>query len=253
MEATLIPRAVPRRGPILAQSGGSLGGGETLWADRWALELTGRSSPRVLFVPTASGDSEGYIAGFARAYGALGARVDTLRLGRRSEAARWADQIGAADLFYVGGGNTLRLLMLWRRRGIDRLLTEAWARGAVLTGLSAGAICWHRAGHSDSRASAPGGFIRVRALGLVPGVYAPHVDSEDRLPSLEAFALRSGEVVLGADDGAAIYYPAEGPAEVRAADPRARVRVLRPSGRGRDRRLEVEAFGSGQRLPSIET
>ncbi len=90
--------------------------------------------------------------------------------------------IAAADIVYVGGGNTLRMMKLWRRRGVDRMLMKAAADGTVLAGVSAGAICWCTAGVSDSRSfNAHDGtwpYIAVRGLGLINVLLSPHHDGD---------------------------------------------------------------------------
>ena len=139
---------------IIAIGGGSLKKKETFAIDKYIVKLTGKRSPRALFIPTASIDPEDYCEVFDHIYGdLLRCRTDHLLLYRKpSDRAAAARKIKTADLIYVGGGNTLRMMKLWRRLGIDKLLINAWQQGTVLAGLSAGAICWHEWGHSDSRA-----------------------------------------------------------------------------------------------------
>jgi dipeptidase E len=98
------------------------------------------------------------------------------------------EKILSADIIYVGGGNTLKMMMLWRKLGVDTYLKQAHINGVVLSGLSAGAICWFRHGESDSRKfnnpNAP--YIRVRGLGLVKMLLCPHYDAEsERQTDLE--------------------------------------------------------------------
>ena len=168
---------------IVAIGGGHLKKRETLPIDRFVVELTGRRRPRAVFIPTASGDAEEYCHVFDRIYGErLGCRTDWLRLLASPEDRETAEEkIEAADLVYVGGGNTLRMMKLWRRLGVDRMLESAGNRGTVLAGLSAGAICWHDYGHSDSRSfsgKSSWSYIRVRGLGFRPVIFCPHLDAE---------------------------------------------------------------------------
>lgn len=89
----------------------------------------------------------------------------------------------SADILYVGGGNTLAMMRLWRRLGVDRLLRAAYEQGIVLAGISAGAICWFDAGHSDSMSfydPRNWEYIRVKGLGLVRGIHCPHYDGRTR-------------------------------------------------------------------------
>ncbi len=139
--------------------------------------------PRLLFVPTASGDDHLYCNTIYNLYELrLGCQFDHLRL----LAERLTDQeirqkISWADIIYVGGGNTYRMMRAWRRRGVGQLLIAAYNSGTVMCGLSAGAICWFDSGVSDSRKeSNPTDWkpILVKGLGLIPAVCCPHYDSE---------------------------------------------------------------------------
>ena len=195
---------------IVAIGGGELKDRKTLEFDRFIVGLTGIRRPRALFIPTASGDSPSYCETFDRIYGRLlGCRIDSLRLvAHPVERAKAGEKILRADLIYVGGGNTLRMMRLWRKLGIDRLLKKAGANGSILSGLSAGAICWYEWGHSDSRAySGKSGwsFIRVRGLGLIPGIFCPHLDSEHRHRPLCQMVLQTRTCATACDDLAAVH------------------------------------------------
>lgn len=198
-------------GKIIAIGGGELRDGETRAIDMRIVELTGKLRPQALFIPTASSDAVEYYETFRTQFGQkLGCKTDALYLLRERPGLHLiADKIRSADLIYVGGGNTLRMMKLWRRLGVDDLLRQAYADGTVLSGLSAGAICWFAGGHSDSRAfsAEPGtawNYIRVRGLGLVDALYCPHVDGENRLPNLQQFMTKYAEVAIGCDDCCAV-------------------------------------------------
>jgi dipeptidase E len=86
-------------------------------------------------------------------------------------------RIFSADIIYVGGGNTLAMMRVWRRLGVDRLLRAAYEKGIVLSGISAGAICWFDSGHSDSMSfydPKNWNYINVKGLGLLRGIHCPH-------------------------------------------------------------------------------
>ena len=198
----------------------AIGGGEialpssdvdTADLDAEVVRLAGKRRPRLVFLPTASGDDPGYVAIIEEYYGRrLGCRVEPLMLLDRSRNTSEIERmIAAADIVYVGGGNTLRMMKLWRRRGVDRLLTEAAADGTVLAGISAGAICWCAAGVSDSRSftarddSWP--YIAVRGLGLVDVLLAPHHDADGRRQAaLERLVGIRRLVGIGLDDCTAL-------------------------------------------------
>jgi dipeptidase E len=92
-------------------------------------------------------------------------------------------KIASADVIYVGGGNTLQMMRVWRRLGVDRLLISAYENGTVLSGISAGAICWFDSGHSDSMSfynPRKWKYINVKGLGLLRGIHCPHYNSMTR-------------------------------------------------------------------------
>ncbi|MFQ5621295.1 MAG: Type 1 glutamine amidotransferase-like domain-containing protein, partial [Candidatus Nanoarchaeia archaeon] len=109
-------------GKIVAIGGGEIKNFETLSIDRAITKLTGKKKPKALFIPTASGDAEGYWQTFQKVYGKrLGCRTDKLFLLREKPTNKEiTKKIKWADLIYVGGGNTLRMLKIWRRKGVDK-------------------------------------------------------------------------------------------------------------------------------------
>lgn len=197
-------------GTIVAIGGGDLGNLETLDIDRRIVELTGKRKPRALFIPTASGDSEGYWEAFNRVYNQeLGCGTDVLYLlASRPSQVEIEDRIASCDLVYVGGGNTMRMMKLWRKLGVNKLLLQAHERGTVMSGLSAGGICWFGYGHSDSRKSknADFPFIRVECLGLLPWTFCPHYHSAGRDNDFPQMIARNGGVGIAADDCCAIEF-----------------------------------------------
>ncbi len=233
---------------IIAIGGGSLKKKQTLPIDRLIVRLSGGRSPRALFIPTASEDDEEYCKAFDRIYGAiLGCRTDHLLLYRRPEdRAAAARKIKAVDIIYVGGGNTLRMMKMWRRFEIDRMLIKAGQSGAVLAGLSAGAICWHEWGHSDSRAYSGRknwSYIKVRSLGLRPGLYCPHLDSERRHASFRKMVLRDRMTGIACDNFAAIHYDDAG-ATCVAARKKAGVHIYRYS----NGQVTVRSYRNGEKI-----
>ena len=196
-------------GAIVAIGGGDMMAGENLPIDERIVELTGKRRPRTLFLGTAGGDDPQKIAEFQAHYGQrLGCDVEVLTLLRERPAAdAIARSFARADLVYVGGGNSLRMMKLWRRLGIDRHFRAARERGCVLAGLSAGGLCWFRYGYSASRRYAnPDDFpyIRVRALGYFNAVFCAHAVVEERLEPFREFMRRQYCVGLALDDHCAI-------------------------------------------------
>ncbi len=161
------------------------GGGFTMEPDNpalddFALSLTGAREPRVLFLPTASGDPAAQIQGFHQRFGGRAVHADVLSLFRRQDATRTLSEIVAEqDLIYVGGGSLRNLLAIWRAHGLDECLHRAWQAGTVLVGLSAGAMCWFEGGVTTSS----GPPSPIAGLGWLPGSLTVHADGEpERLP-----------------------------------------------------------------------
>ncbi|HJT86761.1 MAG TPA: Type 1 glutamine amidotransferase-like domain-containing protein [Bryobacteraceae bacterium] len=170
---------------IVAIGGGAIKPGGTEAIDREVIRLSHKKHPRVLFIPTASSDDGPFCRRFRDYFGGfLGCLTDTLLLvNERPPARQMERQILAADIVYVGGGNTLFMMRLWRRLGVDRILKRAYERGIILSGISAGAICWFESGHSDSMSfyqPQDWKYINVRGLGLIPGVHCPHYNGRTR-------------------------------------------------------------------------
>ena len=165
---------------------------ENLELEKYVIRQSGAESPRVAFVPTASGEPDHYVSSFYSAFLKLGCRPAVLTFFKRTPDLRafLLDQ----DVIYVGGGNTKSLLAIWRDWGVVEILREAWESGIVLTGVSAGAICWFEHGLTDSFAD---GLRPLECLGFLPGSCCPHYDGEaQRRPSYHRL-LANGEIFAG--------------------------------------------------------
>jgi peptidase E len=183
-------------GQILAIGGFSLGGR----FDDLVLELGG---PRVCFVPTASGCPE---IGLGTFYESFARRAEPSHvLFNPWPRADLREHVLAQDVIYVSGGNTANALAIWRAHGFDAVLCEAWERGVLLCGWSAGMICWFEAGVTDSFGPELAGMRD--GLGFLPGSACPHYDGEPRrrelYPPLVADGFPPG---YAADDEAALHF-----------------------------------------------
>jgi dipeptidase E len=195
-------------GTIVAIGGGEIAAGETLAIDREIVRLSGKSQPRFLFVPTASGDSAGYVESMRDLYGGrLGCEFSDLCLSDPDLGdAEIRAALEAADIVYVGGGDTRMMMEAWRKRGVDILLREAFERGALMCGLSAGSICWFERGLSDSESfsRADWEYCSIEGLGFLPGMHGPHHDERKAGENyMKAFA-SIGEPVIAIDNGCAM-------------------------------------------------
>jgi dipeptidase E len=167
------------RTAIVAIGGGQIRTGETTAIDREIIRLSNKKYPKLLFIPTATSDSEIYWKRVQKHFGEfLKCETDVLFLIKdRPSQQQIEAKITSADIIYVGGGNTLLMMRLWRRLGIDKLLKAAYRKGTVLAGPSAGSICWFDSGHSDSMSyynPQKWKYINVRGLGLIKGIHCPH-------------------------------------------------------------------------------
>lgn len=153
-------------------------------------------------LPTASGDPTDQIAAFRRFFGELDCELSHLSLFRlESERVSLAERLLSQDLIYVGGGSMLNLLAIWRAHGIDAILRQAWERGIILVGQSAGAMCWFEAGISLSAGSAS----VVDGLGLVPGIISVHYHRDpERRAALLAVVRDRATMGYGVDDHAGL-------------------------------------------------
>lgn len=197
-------------GKIVAIGGGEIKDRETEKIDRLILELTGKVNPKILFIPTASSDAEGYWQTFKEYFSSLGAVPSVLKLISESPSSEEIKNlILSTDAIYVGGGNTQKMLEIWKQKGVDKLLRIAYDQGIVLSGLSAGAICWFEYGLSDSPSFTDPNdkqLILLPALGFVNGLFSPHHIREpqrnEQLPRVLRQA--SGVTAFAADDRAAL-------------------------------------------------
>jgi len=145
----------------------------------YTLSLTGKDNPRVLFLGTATGDDPYYILTFYDTYNSEKCRPAHLRLFHIT-VQDLRPFILKHDVIHVGGGNTANMLDVWRRHEVDKALRDAWEGGAVMTGGSAGAICWFEGGTTDS--FGPELKPLNDGLGFLKGSLCPHYDAAGRQP-----------------------------------------------------------------------
>jgi dipeptidase E len=231
--------------PVILAMGG---GGFTMepanpLLDDFVLDLTRSREPRILFLPTASGDETAQINAFLARFGDRACVAEHLSLFRLRDARRPLEQIVLAqDIIYVGGGSMRNLLAIWRAHGLDRLLIEALQSGTVMAGLSAGAMCWFEGGVSCSS----GPPAAIAGLGLLAGSLTVHADGEpERLPKW--LACVRDETLPGGwalDDGVALLFRGRRLQRVVSSRPGAsalRVDVI--AGELIRRRIEPELLG----------
>ncbi len=204
-------------GKIVAIGGGYIGSVqegkkqavETLSIDKEIICLSGKPQPKLLFIPTASSDAESYVTAVQNHFGKrLGCTVDMLYLMKNpSSVEQISQKILSADIIYVGGGNTLKMMNRWKRLGVDKALKKAYLKGVVLSGLSAGCICWFKCGNSDSRKyyNKKDKLIKVSGLGFIGALGCPHYDVElERAPSLKEMMKTTKDVAIALENCVAL-------------------------------------------------
>jgi dipeptidase E len=219
--------------------------------DEFVLGLTGRARPRVCFLPTASGDADHYVVRFYRHFPASRCEASHLSLFRRERApADPREHLLSQDLIYVGGGSVRSLIGTWKAHGLDHVLREAWERGTVLCGLSAGSMCWFADGISTFHGGPPD---RVAGLGLLPWSNTVHYSSEPaRREALHEWLLTGMAPVYAADDGAALHFVGEDAVQVVASRRDARAyRVERRHGRILTTQLATRYLGDEDVVPLV--
>jgi dipeptidase E len=187
---------------IIAMGGGGFSmEPENKKLDLYILAQTKAEKPNICFIPTASGDAEGYIERFYKAFETENCVPAHLSL--FSPPQNLEEFVKKQDVFYVGGGNTKNLLALWREWGLDQLLKNAYEEGKVLAGLSAGSLCWFEEGVTDSFGPLRG----LQCLGFLSGSHCPHYDGEDeRRPAYHRLIMEGLKPGFAADDGAALHF-----------------------------------------------
>jgi len=204
-----MPRA------IVAIGGGEIRTRGTAAIDREIIRLSNKRNPKLLFIPTASSDSERYWKHVQEYFGKfLRCKADVLFLIKEQPSKEQIRRkILSADIIYVGGGNTLLMMRVWRRLGVDKLLISAYENGTVLSGISAGSICWFDCGHSDSMSfynPQKWKYINVKGLGLVNGINCPHYNSMTRgIPRRKHFRemiRKTGGIGIAIENNCAIEF-----------------------------------------------
>ena len=231
---------------ILATSGGMKSSQRLQWEvgplTELAVELSGVTgrAPRVCFLPTACGDNPSLTAAFYAAATRVGWEASHLQLFPMPNLDDVRGHLLSRDVVWVWGGSVAGLLAMWRLHGLEEVLREAWQAGVVLTGVSAGSICWHVGGTTDSF----GPELRpvTDGLALLPYSNGVHYDSEPRRRPLFQRLVADGTLPDGyaTDDGVGLLYRGTDLASAWAErDGAGAYRVSRDGGRAVETPLDV--------------
>jgi dipeptidase E len=193
--------AAPTRKILIA------GGGYGTAFIRYMAQLTGKARPKLLYLPTASADSANGVITWYRNCAPLTVEPSHQNsfIASNSQTRSWEDVLLSVDGIVCSGGNTLNQQAIWKAQGIDVILRQAWDRGIVLGGASAGSLCWFEEGTTDSR---PKELSIVQCLGFLKGSHSPHYDAEPGRRPLYQKLIASGEMKPGyaCDNDAGIYF-----------------------------------------------
>ena len=169
---------------VIAIGGGGFGRTqESNLIEQYILDQTSKKKPKICFIPTATGDLDTYVVNFYSVFSKLNCETSHISFFKRTIDLK--AHIQKQDAIFVGGGNTKSMLAVWRDWGLDLILKDAYDRGVVMSGVSAGAICWFEGGLTDSWAS---DLKMMECMNFIPGNCAPHYDEEpERRPATKQF------------------------------------------------------------------
>ena len=194
---------MPKTRNIIAIGGGGFGGspGQGI-IEQYILNQTRKKRPKICFIPTATGDNEAYKVNFYSTFTKLNCEPTHLDFFKRTPDLK--KLILNQDVIFVGGGNTKSMLAVWKEWKLDRILKVAYRNGIVMSGVSAGAICWFQNGITDSWVSE---LKIMPCLNFVRGTCCPHYDEEpERKPFVKNLLDRKKvKKIYAVDGGVALH------------------------------------------------
>ena len=194
---------------VIAIGGGGFGRTqESYLIEQYILDQTSNEKPNICFIPTATGDLDPYIVNYYAVFTKLNCHPTHISFFKRTIDLE--EHIMKQDVIFVGGGNTKSMLAVWREWGLDIILKQAYDKGTVMSGVSAGAICWFENGLTDSWASE---LKLMKCMNFIPGSCAPHYDEEpERRPATKQLLLNKDiDLMYGIEGGAALHFINEQP------------------------------------------
>lgn len=186
------------------------GGGTDKLIVNQLIKLTGKQNPNVCFMPSATGDSVVSITNWYALVEGLPMQPYVMKVFIDSYRTKesFEETLMKMDAVYVGGGNTLNMMAIWKAQGIDVALRKAYDAGVLMSGASAGSLCWFEAGTTDSR---PKELSKVECLGWIKTSHCPHYNVEEFRRPLYHKMILSKELSPGyaCDNQAGIYFENE--------------------------------------------
>jgi peptidase E len=204
----IIPKKVLIKKQIIALGGGGFSddpGNPVL--DLYIILQSNKEKPKVCFLPTASRDAIDYIERFYKAYEKLPAIPSHLSLtGSKLNLRKIESFIFSQDIIFAGGGSSQYAIKIWRKSGMDNVLGKAWRKGIILSGMSAGAMCWFTDVLYDPKDNNK--FKRVSGLSMLPGSLCPHFNNRRELRKAFSRLIGQGEMNdgFGVEDNCALHF-----------------------------------------------
>lgn len=196
---------------IVAIGGGHIGEAnyeyELDLIDKKIVELSGKEKPNFLFIGLANKYPDSYYDKIKNIYKKLGCVTGKISNKTLTHMEVVEKKINEADIIYIGGGDTYKLMRAVKDNGIDKMLDDALKRGCVMSGISAGAIIWCKNGLSDYmiEAGKSDKFHLIDGLGYLDFTYVPHYSKNDnRKNDLKEIIKDKNYKVLGFDNCTAI-------------------------------------------------
>ena len=194
---------MPKERNIIAIGGGGFGAnpGQGI-IEEYILKQTKKKKPNICFIPTATGDNEAYKVNYYATFSKLQCNPTHLDFFKRTTDLN--KLISTQDAIFVGGGNTKSMLAVWKEWRLDKLLKKAYKQGTVMSGVSAGAICWFENGITDSWAA---DLKIMPCMNFIKGTCCPHYDEEpQRKPAVKKLILANKvKNIFAVDGGVALH------------------------------------------------
>ena len=194
---------MPKERNIIAIGGGGFGAnpGQGI-IEEYILKQTKKKKPNICFIPTATGDNEAYKVNYYATFSKLQCNPTHLDFFKRTPDLN--ELISTQDAIFVGGGNTKSMLAVWKEWRLDKLLKKAYKQGTVMSGVSAGAICWFENGITDSWAA---DLKIMPCMNFIKGTCCPHYDEEpQRKPTVKKLILANKvKNIFAVDGGVALH------------------------------------------------
>jgi peptidase E len=207
---------------------------------RYALDLSGQDRPKLGLVATATGDAADWLLKMYGSFRDWDVELSHLTVFPMPNVPDVREYLLEQDVIYVSGGSVANLAALWRLHGLDEAFEAAWRAGVVLSGQSAGALCWHVGGNTDSF----GPKLRpwAEGLGLLPYSCGVHYNSEPQRRPLLHESIASGELPEGyaADEGVALHYVGTDLVQAVTVDPEGAAYRIERDGAGGVKELRIE-------------